>query len=190
MSPVVTKNGSSLQIIIPRSICESEGIEPGDRFSVRSTDNGILLQPKEIESGVFTIGYEGRTTESFITRLRSKGIKQVIDVREVPFSRKKGFSKNALAESLALKGIGYVHMPKLGSPKTVRDIYKSGGSSEEFFREYTDYVNGQQEELEKLLHLILGERSALMCFELSHTVCHRKILAEKMNENNIAVTHI
>ena len=190
MSPVVTKNGSSLQIILPKSLCESEGIEAGDRVSIRSSDKGILIQPREKENHAFTIGYEGRTAESFIIELRSKKIKLVIDVREVPLSRKKGFSKNTLAETLALEGIGYVHMPKLGSPKEVRDKYKSGGSSEEFFREYSDYVEGQQEELMKLLQLILGKRAALMCFEGSHEVCHRSILAKKMNEKNIVFTHI
>jgi len=190
MSPVVTKNGSSLQIILPKSICESEGIEAGDHVSIRTSDKGILIWPREKRNEAFTIGYEGRTTESFITKLQSKGIKQVIDVREIPLSRKKGFSKNTLAEALALEGIGYVHMPKLGSPKAIRDEYKAGGSPENFFQEYSDYVEGQQEELMKLLQLILGKKSALMCFEESHKDCHRSILAKKLNEENIVFTHI
>jgi len=190
VSPVATKNRSGLQTSLSESVCESEEIEAGDHVSIRTSDKGILIWPREKRNEAFTIGYEGRTTESFITKLQSKGIKQVIDVREVPLSRKKGFSKNALAEALALKGIGYVHMPRLGSPKAIRDEYKAGGSPEHFFQEYSDYVEGQQEELMKLLQLILGKKSALMCFEESHKACHRSILAKKLSEQNILFMHL
>jgi len=190
MSPVVTKNGPGLQIIFSRSPSESEGIDAGDHVFIPASGKGSPTRPREMRNEVFTIGYEGRTTDSFITSLRAKGIKQVIDVRETPFSRKKGFSKNTLTETLAPEGIDYVHMPKLGSPKVIRDRYRSGGSLEQFFQEYSDYVEGQQEELMKLLQLILSKRSVLMCFEKSHTVCHRSILAKKLSEKNILFTHI
>jgi uncharacterized protein (DUF488 family) len=39
----------------------------------------------------------------------------VIDVRDVPLSRKKGFSKNQLSENLRTHGIQYVHLKGLSA---------------------------------------------------------------------------
>jgi hypothetical protein len=44
-------------------------------------------------STLFTRGYEGLTNEGFIARLQTAQVKTVVDVRELPLSRKKGFSK-------------------------------------------------------------------------------------------------
>jgi len=46
---------------------------------------------------VFTIGYEGATMESFLAALEGAGVRQVIDVRQLPLSRRPGFSKATLA---------------------------------------------------------------------------------------------
>jgi uncharacterized protein (DUF488 family) len=72
---------------------------------------------------LFTVGYEGLMLEAFIQRLQSNSIQTLVDVRELPLSRKRGFSKRALAEALALQGITYLHMPALGCPKPIRDRY-------------------------------------------------------------------
>ncbi len=50
---------------------------------------------------IATIGYEGSTIEDFVAALRHASINVLIDVRELPLSRKKGFSKNQLAGVLA-----------------------------------------------------------------------------------------
>ncbi len=49
-----------------------------------------------------TIGYEGKDIQYFIALLKREGITALIDVREKPFSRKKGFSKNKLQEALSI----------------------------------------------------------------------------------------
>jgi len=46
---------------------------------------------------LFTVGYEGRTLPQFVRLLRDQGITRVIDVRERPVSRRKGFSAMPLA---------------------------------------------------------------------------------------------
>lgn len=52
---------------------------------------------------VSTIGYEKTGWAEFLARLRSAGIRQVIDVRDLPLSRRAGFSKRALAAGLAAR---------------------------------------------------------------------------------------
>jgi len=55
---------------------------------------------------IFTIGYEGKSLDQFVAELRRNRISRVIDVRELPLSRRKGFSKTPLTAALAAAGIG------------------------------------------------------------------------------------
>ncbi len=70
---------------------------------------------------LFTIGYEGRDIDEFVSLLKDNGITRLIDVREIPFSRKKGFSKSRLNERLQNENIDYVHIKALGSPSEIRE---------------------------------------------------------------------
>ncbi|MDZ4322180.1 MAG: DUF488 domain-containing protein, partial [Phenylobacterium sp.] len=49
---------------------------------------------------VFTIGYEGATQAQVIDRLKAAGVDLLVDVRAVAASRRAGFSKTILGESL------------------------------------------------------------------------------------------
>jgi uncharacterized protein (DUF488 family) len=76
---------------------------------------------------VFTIGYEYHTdTTSLIEALRAAGVRRLVDVRELPLSRRRGFSKTALAAALATAQIEYQHVRELGNPKPYRELYRSG----------------------------------------------------------------
>ena len=57
-----------------------------------------LLGGPVMKHTITTIGYEGSTIGDFVAALRHASINVLIDVRELPLSRKKGFSKNQLAE--------------------------------------------------------------------------------------------
>ncbi|MGB4803345.1 MAG: DUF488 family protein [Anaerolineae bacterium] len=50
---------------------------------------------------VISMGYEQRSVSEFIGLLVAHGVHKLVDVREVPISRRKGFSKTALADHLA-----------------------------------------------------------------------------------------
>ncbi len=65
---------------------------------------------------LFTIGYEGRSLTEFVQLLVKNAITRVIDVRELPLSRRRGFSKTSLTEALAAHDIEYVHLRKAGNP--------------------------------------------------------------------------
>jgi len=73
-----------------------------------------------------TVGYQNDTEAAFIERLKAADVAIVLDVRAVAASRKAGFSKNILAASLAEAGIDYLHLQKLGTPKTGRDAARAG----------------------------------------------------------------
>jgi len=69
---------------------------------------------------LFTIGYQGSTPSDLIDRLLGAGVERVVDVRELPLSRRRGFSKSPLAAALTSAGIRYEHVRALGNPKPNR----------------------------------------------------------------------
>src|SRR5215212_3957729 len=79
------------------------------------------MQPAPTDLTFFTAGYQGHNIETFLDLLVSHGVEQLIDVRQLPFSRKPDFSKKRLTTHLAGVGIAYTHLAALGTPKPLRD---------------------------------------------------------------------
>jgi uncharacterized protein (DUF488 family) len=141
---------------------------------------------------LFTIGYEGRTPGELVTRLKSLGVQRVVDVRELPLSRRRGFSKTPLAALLMEAGIRYEHVRALGNPKSTRDRYKRG-DVEGGAREYRAYLhNGSSSALVELTNSLTREKTCLLCVEDSHARCHRAVIAGAVAERlpSIAVVHL
>ena len=67
----------------------------------------------------FTIGYEQTPAKAVLDELEHAGVKLLVDVRAVVSSRRPGFSKNQLAAGLDERGISYLHLRGLGTPKEV-----------------------------------------------------------------------
>ena len=130
---------------------------------------------------LFTIGYEGAVIKDFIETLRAFDIKVLVDIREVPVSRKRGFSKNALAQALEQVKIRYVHLRDLGDPKPGREAARRGDMSafEQIFREHIR-TDKALKALEQARGIAYEGRACLLCFERDHSSCHRNIVAEEM----------
>src|SRR5690606_28017166 len=71
-----------------------------------------------------TMGYEGLETDSFFSILQENNITTIVDVRELPISRKAGFSKSSLSKMASFIGIDYVHFNALGCPREIRHDYR------------------------------------------------------------------
>ena len=126
---------------------------------------------------IFTIGYESSTQADVIAALATAGVKQVIDVRAVPLSRKPGFSKNILKAGLAEAGIGYVHLKALGTPPAGREAARKGrwAELEEIYAGQLELPEAMAQSAEMLS--LAGEKpSALLCFERQPSECHRSLL--------------
>lgn len=80
---------------------------------------------KSAPPALLTIGYEGKTAGAYIAQLTSAKVSVLCDVRHNPLSRKRGFSKRALAAACAAVGIRYVHLPQLGIPTAERRNIKT-----------------------------------------------------------------
>jgi len=129
--------------------------------------------------GLLTIGYEGASLQDFIGTLKAASVSTLLDVRELPISRRKGFSKRALAEALEAEGIEYRHERDLGSPKAIRHQLHEDRDYDQFFDAFTTYLKSQRPLLRKLAAELDG-RVALMCFERDPATCHRSIVAKQL----------
>lgn len=140
---------------------------------------------------VFTIGYEGLDIDTFLSLLAQHGIDMVVDIRELPLSRKRGFSKNALANALQLEGLEYIHMRSLGCPKPVRDSYRVDADWRRYTRGFIKHLKGQQSALEELSALANSTHCALVCYEADYNLCHRSLVASALQAHfGINVHHI
>ena len=74
-------------------------------------------------SGLTTIGYEGASLPAFLATLKDAGVTRLLDIRELPISRRKGFSKTPLSQALAGVGIEYQHERALGAPRSIRQVW-------------------------------------------------------------------
>ena len=126
---------------------------------------------------LFTIGYEGASLDDFIKTLEIAGVDLLLDVRELPMSRRKGFSKTALGEAVAGAGMEYRHEKKLGSPKSIRHRLYADGDYVRFFQDFRTYLKTQSELLTELANELSGN-VALMCYERDPNTCHRTAVAE------------
>jgi len=140
---------------------------------------------------LFTIGYEGLTLEAFIQLLQSSSIQTLVDVRELPLSRKRGFSKRALAEALASHGIIYLHMPALGCPKPIRDRYRADGNRSRYTHAFMKYLADQPQAVQELAVISHASTAALMCYEADFNRCHRTYVARAVvATKELGIMHI
>src|SRR5260221_14335952 len=79
---------------------------------------------------LFKVGYEGSKPSDLFASLQDSGVTLLIDVRDVPISRKPGFSKTSLAQGLEAAGIRYLHLKGLGDPKPGRIAAREGRLSD------------------------------------------------------------
>ncbi|WP_207481324.1 DUF488 domain-containing protein [Arenibaculum pallidiluteum] len=132
---------------------------------------------------VFTIGYEASGFDRFLATLREAGVAVVVDVRDLPLSRRAGFSKGTLRASLAAAGIDYVHLKPLGTPKEGR-LANRRRDWETFWRIVEERMQEPAAEfaLREAAEIAAVRPAALLCFEADPCICHRRRVAEALRD--------
>jgi uncharacterized protein (DUF488 family) len=139
--------------------------------------------PVETAKGLWlgSVGYEIHKDHlAFARHMRAAGVERLIDVRELPISRRRGYAKTALGKALADVGVEYIHIKALGNPKPFRDLYKAG-DVHEGRRRYEEHLLGERRDaLEGLVPLLQEKRCALMCVEHNPATCHRTVIFDSL----------
>jgi uncharacterized protein (DUF488 family) len=135
---------------------------------------------------LFTIGYEQTPAKAVLDELAQSGVKLLVDVRAVASSRRPGFSKTQLAAGLDERGIAYLHLRGLGTPKEGREAARSG-KYDVLEKIYTKHLKTTQakEELDELSALVKKAGPVcILCYERDHQHCHRRWIAEIIEDRD------
>jgi uncharacterized protein (DUF488 family) len=135
---------------------------------------------------LFTIGYEQTPPKAVLDELEQAGVKLLVDVRAVASSRRPGFSKSQLAAGLDERGISYLHLRGLGTPKEGREAAR-GGKFEALHKIYAAHLKTPQakEELDELSSLVKKSGPVcILCYERDHLHCHRQWIAEIIEDRD------
>lgn len=145
-------------------------------------------RPMQKGAGLVTIGYEGKSLETYLNGLLRDRVTTLCDVRRNPLSRKYGFSKGALSASCAHLGIHYAHLPELGISSDQRRELNTQADYDALFHHYEAHdLPKQGVAVGKIVEMIdAGGRVALTCYEMLPQQCHRHCVAEAV-ENRLGL---
>ncbi len=137
-------------------------------------------RPHSNKTILFTIGYEGISLEEYLVRLLKNDVKILVDVRNNPLSMKYGFSKSQLKKYCESLGIEYIHIPEVGIQSEQRQELNTQADYDKLFATYRKQNLAKTAMAQSHILNLLKEnkRIALTCFEANICQCHRKHLAE------------
>jgi uncharacterized protein (DUF488 family) len=142
---------------------------------------------------LYTIGFTKSPAESFFTRLQKAGVKRVLDVRLNNVSQLAGFAKrNDLCYFLkALCGIEYAHRPELAPTQEMLAAYKKERRPwAEYERRFLELMASRR--IERTLRRDAVEGACLLCSEDKPHHCHRRLVAEYLQDKwgDVEILHL
>jgi uncharacterized protein (DUF488 family) len=143
---------------------------------------------------LFTIGFTQKKAEQFFETLIKSGVKRVIDTRLNNVSQLAGFAKKPdLAYFLQkIGGIEYIHILDLAPTKDILDAYKKKEITWDSYEQKFNQLITQRK-IESKLSIDIIDKSCLLCSELKPHNCHRRLVAEYLQNNlekNIKIHHL
>jgi uncharacterized protein (DUF488 family) len=142
---------------------------------------------------IFTIGFTKKSAETFFTRLQQARVKRLIDVRLNNVSQLAGFSKKDDLRyfTQAICGIPYIHLVELAPTAEILDPYrKQKGDWKIYEREFIKLIRARR--IEKTLSRELIDGGCLLCSEEKPDHCHRRLVAEYLQEHwaGVKIEHL
>jgi uncharacterized protein (DUF488 family) len=143
---------------------------------------------------LYTIGHSTRTLEDLIDTLHAHAIRNLVDIRSIPMSRRlPHFNREALEKSLSDAGIRYIWLPALGGRrKKIRDDSPNIALRNDSFRNYADHMLTPefQRGIDELIKLADEFPTAYMCAERVYFHCHRMLVSDWLVAHGHEVLHI
>ena len=141
---------------------------------------------------VYTIGYEERSVDGFFNSLLEAGVRNIIDTRANPISRKYGFARSSLSGIANKLDLGYSHFPGLGIPSELRKNMESNADYRKLFKYYESKIlAAHKSEIKSVAAQMRSMPSVLVCMEKEAVDCHRSRLADCIAEiTGMQVVHL
>ena len=146
---------------------------------------------------LYTIGFTKKNAEAFFGLLKKAGVTLLLDTRLNNVSQLAGYTKRDDLEFFveSILGAKYIHSVNLAPTKQILDDYKNNKISwEQYEVEYNNLLNERdiKSYFPKLVD-IKKEAICLLCSEYKADKCHRRLLAEYLEQNlneNVEVCHL
>lgn len=143
---------------------------------------------------IYTIGHGNRSSSEFRNLLREADVRDLIDVRAHPGSRRHPqFSRSTLDVDLSTSGIHYIWAGEaLGGRRRPRADSRHVAWRNDSFRAYADHMESPQfvAAIEELMQLAEKERPAIMCAERLPWQCHRYLISDFLVMRGLEVMHL
>lgn len=142
---------------------------------------------------IFTIGFTKKSAESFFAKLKSAGVKRLIDIRLNNVSQLAGFAKQDDLRyfAKAICDIDYVHLLDLAPTKDILDAYKKNNGDWKLYQSnFLELMRIRRVEDNVARALLDG--GCLLCSEDKPDQCHRRLVAEYLKEKwgEVEIEHI
>lgn len=142
---------------------------------------------------IFTIGFTKKSAESFFAKLKSAGVKRLIDIRLNNISQLAGFAKQDDLRyfAKAICDIDYVHLPDLAPTKDILDAYKKDNGDWQLYQSnFLELMKIRR--VEDNIARTLLDGGCLLCSEDKPDHCHRRLVAEYLKEKwgEVEIEHI
>ena len=140
-----------------------------------------------------TIGFTRKSARRFFALLRESGARRVVDVRLNTASQLAGFAKkDDLAWFLdEICGMGYVHLPALAPTRDLLDDYRKRRIDwRSYESRFLDLMRARR--IEETIGKDDLDGGCLLCSEDQPHHCHRRLVAEYLNDRwgGVEIEHL
>ncbi len=142
---------------------------------------------------IFTIGFTKKSAQTFFARLTEAGVKRLIDIRLNNVSQLAGFTKREDLRyfARAICDIEYVHLPELAPSPDILNTYKKAKGDWRIYEcQFLELMRTRR--IEQTLSRELLDSGCLLCSEEKPDHCHRRLVAEYLQERwgEVEIEHI
>jgi uncharacterized protein (DUF488 family) len=143
---------------------------------------------------LYTVGHSTRALAELIGVLQAHGIKNLVDIRAFPASRRlPHFNRETLENDLPKAGIAYYWEPRMGGRrKRITKDSPNTAIRSDSFRNYADYMLTPefQQAAATVRRLAEEKPTAYMCAEKLYFQCHRMMVSDYYVAHGDKVLHI
>lgn len=144
---------------------------------------------------IYTIGYTKKSAEEFFGALEQHGIERLVDIRLKNTSQLAGFTKKQDLEYLLdrILGAEYCHLDFLAPTPELMEAYRESGEDWDLYEDEFSRLLVERNVLNRLNPQFFAEkRSCLLCSEPDAEHCHRRLVAEHLQESwpEVEIVHL
>ena len=139
---------------------------------------------------LYTIGFTGKSAQRFFELLEQNGVKTIIDTRISNKSQLAGFAKGSDLAFFAerIGGIGNEHILEFAPTKELLDRYRAKQMTWDEYRQA--YIKLLRERDIASFDIQTLQDTCLLCSEHEPNHCHRRLLAEFLQQSDPTITII